>query len=86
MESLIDQKSDEYVSKRIKINGLNMNYSPHTRKCLASFDGFQLEQAYCDGAMFVIDEVLRTISVSEEGWLEKNLLKLIKQLKGNEND
>ena len=43
------------------------------------------KMSYIQGAKDVLRELELTISVSEDGWLESNLKKLIKQLKG-END
>jgi hypothetical protein len=37
---------------------------------------------YCMGANAVLEEIERTMSVSEDGWLESNLKKLVKELKG----
>ena len=40
--------------------------------------------AYAEGAKDILCELERTISVSKKGWLESNLKKLIKELKGDE--
>ena len=39
------------------------------------------KQAYLQGARDVLTELELTISVSEKGWLESNLKRLIKELK-----
>ena len=41
------------------------------------------ENAYVQGAKDILHEVMLTMSVSEEGYLERNLIKLIKNLKGS---
>ena len=41
-----------------------------------------LRKGYILGAKAVLEEIERTMSVSEDGWLESNLKKLVKELKG----
>ena len=41
------------------------------------------ENAYIQGAKDILHDLMLTMSVSEDGYLEKNLLTLIKSLKGN---
>lgn len=43
-------------------------------------------ESYIEGANDVLNEILMTISVSNEGYLRDNLLKLVKKLKGNEDE
>ena len=41
------------------------------------------ENAYIQGAKDILHDIMLTMSISEEGYLEENLTKLIKNLKGN---
>ena len=41
------------------------------------------KNAYIQGAKDVLNELILTMSVSEDGWLESNLKTLIKELKGD---
>lgn len=41
------------------------------------------ENAYIQGAKDMLHALMMTISISEEGYLEDNLAKLIKNLRGN---
>ena len=44
---------------------------------------YEKETAYIEGAKDVLSELMLCISVSEGGWLEYNVNKLIENLKGN---
>lgn len=41
------------------------------------------KNAYIQGAKDILNEIILTLSVSEEGWLKSNIKSLIGSLKGN---
>jgi flagellin-specific chaperone FliS len=41
------------------------------------------ENAYIQGAKDILHTLMLTMSISEDGYLEENLVKMIKYLKGN---
>ena len=65
----IEETASEKFPKVIDQDGFDNNKEGHS--------------AYIEGAKDVLNEVMMTISVSTEDYLRKNLLELVRELKGN---
>ena len=84
-----DEEAIAYADEQLKLyrpDIASMDIARSRKMGTNVFNGIDVERAYAlgyeAGAKEVIDELERTISVSEDGWLESNLKKLINEMRG----
>ena len=72
----IERLSDEYAVNKVMDRHEYENYNIHKRKELTRFDGYDIEQAYEDGANAILD-------IIENHRLSDEVKELIQELRGN---